>query len=206
MAITRAKATKVLSATEQRLYEATRRGRIGDHSATRLRKMLESATKQQEKQRTLVAKRRQKKGADPGEGTQLKREVFSDIVSRLEDAVRKADVRPDPERGRPRPKARKAERKQRAAPRKSAQERVDDQRALRAQKRSTRAKKTARKPTKAARRASRERRDSSVKAHNEAAPKGAERRPKGQIAADRAHIAHGAARGKRNQAKRDRRS
>ena len=203
MAITRAKAIKLLSATEYRLYEATRRGRVDDHGAARLRKMLESAKKQQDKQRTVGAKRRQKRGADPGAATELKREVFSDILARLEDALRKAEVRADPERGRPRPKAKKAERKQRAEPRESAQERVEDQRALR-RKGSTRAKKAARKPTKTAQRASRERRDSSVQAHTEAAPKGAQRRSKGHISAERAHVAHGAARGKRNQAKRDR--
>lgn len=204
--IARAKAIKLLSASEFRLYEASRRGRVGDHGAARLRKLLEAAKKGHAKQTTIAAKQRMAPGTTrANQGTELKREVFSDIIARLERASARSDVQQRSERAGPPAKARKP---QGDAARSAADVRRP---AASGERTASKRKRTAKKPERKKReapnsvtaKADREKKKASMRAHDELAPRGAARRSKGQIASDRAHLAHSAARGRRTQAKRD---
>jgi hypothetical protein len=212
--IPRARAVKLLTANEFRLYEQSRRGHVDDHGATRLRQLIVSARKLADKYRDL--KRRQhaeargkrrpqsKRAAETNANTLLKHEIFTDIQARFEVALERAEFREEPERP-PRRAVKKVKRSQRAR--------------AAAEKAHVAAKKTARKAPRAARRkakkAAAKKAAKSSKATAKAnkatppraasakLPVGKSRVRKQEKAGKLSGVAHARSRGQRKQAKRD---
>jgi hypothetical protein len=217
MTITRTKAQRLLSASELRLYESSRRGVVDDHGATRLKKLIDGTRKQLDKYRaraksqTREARGKGKRVVDRGgerrgeapaaaENTALKVELFKDILDRFEAALVRAERRRDPEKGRARPKAEKGKEKSKKAATKKA--------ATRASAKKASAKKSAKKATpskKASARAAATKREVRATAASKRAPIAEGHARKNVAAAKTSQLAHGAARGRRNQAKRDKR-
>ncbi len=177
MPMSRAKVEKLLSESEIRLYEASRRGSIGEQGASRLRKLLEATKKQQEKQNTLAKKQLTGRGGEVAANTRLKQDLFADIATRLDKGIKQADA-----------SASKAAAKTARGP---------------ARKKASKGAKRGGAPTRALKKAVKAR-AVKARAHASNAPEGAARKRMGQVAAERAHLAHASARGRRTQAKRDR--
>lgn len=203
MAIARTQALKLLSATESRLYEASRRGRIGEHNEKRLQKLAEAGKKQLEKLRAALEKQRARPNAGRAvESSVRKLDVIEEIVTRLESALTRAQGNGQTAAAKAaRKKASPVKRASKAPPAKAARKKPLS--ATPSAAKSARKKKAV--PSKLAQKATRAKKGVSARAHAEQAPKGAARRPKGQISAELAHQAHSASRGRRNQAKRDKR-
>jgi hypothetical protein len=108
MAVARATVVKLLNAPEYRLYEASRRGRVDDHGAQRLRAMIGAARKLLDKYRALsktqkgqVRGKRASAVGRPAQSvhnTERKQAIFADVLERLEAALQKAEARLEPAR------------------------------------------------------------------------------------------------------------
>lgn len=201
MNIPRAKAIRLLSSVEQRFYEASRRGVIDDHGAAGLRKWIRSVRKYVDKARQASIQQGRKKAelATRGESplnSRLKHEVLADILGRFEKALERTEARLEPDRPRVQRRVEKLQTKQEARAEESL--RIVKKSATKKAK-----KKSGKKNKKKAQRELAKRDQVVAQAHQKDAPKGADRIRKGQKAAVRTHIAHGAARGQRRQAKRD---
>lgn len=234
MTIPRTKAIRLLSAGEQRYYEASRRGQIDDHGATQLKRFIAQTRKLVDKYRERQkAQARRAVGKDKrpspahasregAENTRLKADIFSDILERFEAALRRAEARAQPDRPRPRPREKKQNAKEARAKTRSTDgipksKKKTIRKAAPSSKTKTQAKTPQRGPLsspslskkKAVRRASarqtKEAAEVSILAHAARAPIAAEQPRKGHIAAVRAQVAHASSRGRRHQAKRDNR-
>jgi hypothetical protein len=108
MAVARATVVKLLNGPEYRLYEASRRGRVDDHGAQRLRAMIGAARKLHDKYRALSqAQKGQVRGkrapaagrpAQSAHNTERKQAIFADVLERLEAALQQAEGRLEPAR------------------------------------------------------------------------------------------------------------
>jgi hypothetical protein len=211
--IARAKAVKLLTANEFRLYEQSRRGHVDDHGATRLRQLIVSARKLADKYRDL--KRRQHaeargkrrpqstRAAQTNANTLLKHEIFTDILTRFEVALERAEGREEPERP-PRRAVKKIKRSQRAraAAEKAHVAAKTARKAPRAARRSAKkaAKKAAGKTTRGTAKASKA---TPPRAASAKSPLGKSRVRKQEKAGKLSTAAHAKSRGQRKQAKRD---
>jgi hypothetical protein len=230
MAITRSKAIKLLTASEQRYYEASRTGVIDDHGAARLKRLVAQARNARDKARSRVHDLKRSlrgKGSRAAatseekapENSQLKQKLFDEIVQRLEAALKRALARHEPNKP-PRRAAAARTAERRAAKRDSRQaKRVTSKKkksTKKTNKTSAPATSRASSPSKndrlppgdkkgSKKGAKKLARKSTVKARAqiENAPKGAELMRKNVQAAQLTHVAHDRSRGRRKQAKRD---
>jgi hypothetical protein len=176
---------------------------VGDHGATRLRKLVAVARKHRDKAeaqvRRLDSRARGERMSPDGRRvsgalrTRLKVDVFADILARFERALDRADARPDPEAPRARPAVRRAKR---AAKRVASAAAVQKSEAKAKKKRGRTA------AVKAAKRVSKTR-AVSAKAHAKTSPQGTARQRKDQVTSQRTYVAHAKSSQRRQQAKRD---
>ena len=232
MDVGREKARKLLTEAEFRIYEASATGRVDDHGAARLGQLLTAARRLRDKYGRVASQQRaeargkrdpkNQRVAQGDDNTRLKHDIFASVIERLEAARARAQERTDPNAPAPSRRAIKAQKRasgaaarkaEAAAPaKKKAKKKVAKKRVAKKKAAAKKAitKKTASKPTAAKKRVVKKKakkkaakKKVSALAHDAKRPVGAKKAQKPQVAAQKAQLAHGAARGRRNQARKD---